>query len=327
MKMIVLKNVSKHFKISKRSKGVWGAIKGLFKREKIIKKALDDVSFEIADGEIVGYLGPNGAGKSTTVKIMSGILTPTSGECVIDGYVPYKQREKYVRNIGVVFGQRSQLFWDVPVIDSYYLLKDIYKIEKTQFEERLNLLIEKLNLAELINIPLRQLSLGQKMKCELAGSLLHNPKILFLDEPTIGLDAVSKIQVREFVKTINKELGVTVILTTHDMNDVEALTNRIILIGRGKIVYDGSFEAIKQKYQQEKYVTVEYSKDYEDYSIDGYQIVERVGREVKYKTLNPNFNLPNFIAELSKEKEIVDVEVEELNVEEIISKLYKEYEI
>ena len=325
--MIVLKNVSKHFKISKRSKGVWGAIKGLFKREKIIKKALDDVSFEIADGEIVGYLGPNGAGKSTTVKIMSGILTPTSGECVIDGYVPYKQREKYVRNIGVVFGQRSQLFWDVPVIDSYYLLKDIYKIEKTQFEERLNLLIEKLNLAELINIPLRQLSLGQKMKCELAGSLLHNPKILFLDEPTIGLDAVSKIQVREFVKTINKELGVTVILTTHDMNDVEALTNRIILIGRGKIVYDGSFEAIKQKYQQEKYVTVEYSKDYEDYSIDGYQIVERVGREVKYKTLNPNFNLPNFIAELSKEKEIVDVEVEELNVEEIISKLYKEYEI
>ena len=325
--MIVLKNVSKHFKISKRSKGVWGAIKGLFKREKIIKKALDDVSFEIADGEIVGYLGPNGAGKSTTVKIMSGILTPTSGECVIDGYVPYKQREKYVRNIGVVFGQRSQLFWDVPVIDSYYLLKDIYKIEKTQFEERLNLLIEKLNLAELINIPLRQLSLGQKMKCELAGSLLHNPKILFLDEPTIGLDAVSKIQVREFVKTINKELGVTVILTTHDMNDVEALTNRIILIGRGKIVYDGSFEAIKQKYQQEKYVTVEYSKDYEDYSIDGYQIVDRVGREVKYKTLNPNFNLPNFIAELSKEKEIVDVEVEELNVEEIISKLYKEYEI
>lgn len=325
--MIVLKNVSKHFKISKRSKGVWGAIKGLFKREKIIKKALDDVSFEIADGEIVGYLGPNGAGKSTTVKIMSGILTPTSGECVIDGYVPYKQREKYVRNIGVVFGQRSQLFWDVPVIDSYYLLKDIYKIEKTQFEERLNLLIDKLNLAELINIPLRQLSLGQKMKCELAGSLLHNPKILFLDEPTIGLDAVSKIQVREFVKTINKELGVTVILTTHDMNDVEALTNRIILIGRGKIVYDGSFEAIKQKYQQEKYVTVEYSKDYEDYSIDGYQIVERVGREVKYKTLNPNFNLPNFIAELSKEKEIVDVEVEELNVEEIISKLYKEYEI
>lgn len=326
MVLIKVKNLTKYFKISKRDKGFWGALKGLFVRKKIIKKALDGVSFEIADGEIVGYLGPNGAGKSTTIKIMCGILTPTSGECEINGFVPYKQREKYVKNIGVVFGQRSQLFWDVPVIDSYYLLKDVYKIPKDKFEERLKMLTETLELEELLDIPLRQMSLGQKMKCELAGSLLHDPKILFLDEPTIGLDAVSKLQVREFVKKINKELGVTVILTTHDMNDIEALTNRIILIGKGKILYDGSFSEIKEKYRTEKIITVQYAQAYEDYSLEGYELLEVVDKTAKYKFVG-EFHLPKFTNFASKKYDIIDIQVDDLGLEEIMSKLYQEFEI
>ncbi len=323
--MIRVKNLSKHFKISKRDKGVWGAIKGLFVRKHIVKKALDDISFEVGDGEIVGYLGPNGAGKSTTIKIMCGILNPTSGECEIDGYIPYKDRTKYVKNIGVVFGQRSQLFWDIPVIDSYYLLKDIYKIPKDKFEDQLKMLTETLDLKDLLDIPLRQMSLGQKMKCELAGSLIHQPKILFLDEPTIGLDAVSKLQVREFVKKINA-MGVTVILTTHDMNDIEALTNRIILIGKGKILYDGKFSDIKEKYRTEKIITVQYEKNYEDYSLKGYELIEVVDKSAKYK-FKGEFHLPKFTNFVSSKFEVVDIQVEDIGLEEIMSKLYKELEI
>ena len=185
-----------------------------------------------------GYIGPNGAGKSTTIKIMCGILVPSSGTCIIDGKVPYKERKDYVKNIGVVFGQRSQLWWDVPPDDSFYLLRDIYKIPKEEFEETRKKLIEALDLEQVIHTPTRQLSLGQRMRCEIAAALLHKPKILFLDEPTIGLDAVSKIAVRKFIKKLNKEEGTTIILTTHDMQDIEALTNRIILIGKGKKLYD-----------------------------------------------------------------------------------------
>lgn len=195
-----------------------------------------------------GYIGPNGAGKSTTIKIMCGILVPSSGTCIIDGKVPYKERKDYVKNIGVVFGQRSQLWWDVPPDDSFYLLRDIYKIPKEEFEKTRKKLIEALDLEQVIHTPTRQLSLGQRMRCEIAAALLHKPKILFLDEPTIGLDAVSKIAVRKFIKKLNKEEGTTIILTTHDMQDIEALTNRIILIGKGKKLYDGTLDEIRKKY-------------------------------------------------------------------------------
>ena len=214
-KIIKFSGICKDFKISQRKKGVKGFFASLFKREKKIVHALKDVSFDVEQGDIVGYIGPNGAGKSTTIKIMSGILTPTSGDCEIFGYNPWKDRKKYVRHIGVVFGQRSQLWWDVPVIDSFELLKDIYKIPDKEYIQTLELLVETLKLDEILHRPLRQLSLGQKMKCELAGSLLHRPKILFLDEPTIGLDAVTKLTVRDFIKYINKEWGTTVILTTY----------------------------------------------------------------------------------------------------------------
>ena len=218
--MIQLEGVSKTYKIAKRTTGLMSAAKSLFHREFTTVEALKDISFSIGAGEIVGYIGPNGAGKSTTIKIMSGILVPDTGTCTIMGYTPWKNRTDYVKNIGVVFGQRSQLWWDVPVMDSFELLKDIYKVPQQEYKTTIDLLIETLELQDLIHSPVRQLSLGQRMRCEIAASLIHNPKILFLDEPTIGLDAVSKIAVRQFVKLINKEKGVSVILTTHDMNDI-----------------------------------------------------------------------------------------------------------
>lgn len=243
--MIKVEHVCKTYKVSKREAGFKAACKALFHKEYDEIKALEDVSFTIGDGEMVGYIGPNGAGKSSTIKILSGILTPERGKCEIDGRTPWKDRVEHVRQIGVVFGQRSQLWWDVPVIDSFELLKDIYSIDINVYKHNLEELTLLLNLSELLKTPTRQLSLGQRMRCEIAASLLHNPKILFLDEPTIGLDAVSKLAVREFILKMNQAHGTTVILTTHDMQDIEALTNRIILIGKGKILLDGTIDDIK----------------------------------------------------------------------------------
>ncbi len=244
--MITMEHVCKSYRIAKRNAGLKEACKAFFRREYDEVHALDDVSFTIADGEMVGYIGPNGAGKSSTIKILSGILTPDSGSCLVDGRVPWKNRIEHVRHIGVVFGQRSQLWWDVPVIDSFALLKDIYSIPDSLYQENLEELTHLLDLGELMRSPARQLSLGQRMRCELAASLLHSPKLLFLDEPTIGLDAVSKLAVREFIHKLNETRGTTVILTTHDMQDIEALASRIILIGKGKILMDGTLEDIRR---------------------------------------------------------------------------------
>lgn len=257
--MITMENVCKSYRIAKRNAGFTEACKALFHREYEEIHALRNVSFTINDGEMVGYIGPNGAGKSSTIKILSGILTPDSGYVTVDGRilwnsgtkVPLTKQERcsrieHVSRIGVVFGQRSQLWWDVPVIDSFELLKDIYSISEPVYRENLEELTELLNLGELLRTPTRQLSLGQRMRCEIAASLLHSPRILFLDEPTIGLDAVSKLAVREFVKKRNQEHGTTVILTTHDMQDIEALASRIILIGKGQILMDGGLEDIKR---------------------------------------------------------------------------------
>lgn len=217
----------------------------MFHREYEYVHALDDVSFTIGDGEMVGYIGPNGAGKSSTIKILSGILMPDGGTCLINGIVPWKNRIEHTRSIGVVFGQRTQLWWDVPVMDSYELLKEIYRIDTHTYRDNLEQLTEMLGLSGLLKVPARQLSLGQRMRCELAASLLHSPRILFLDEPTIGLDAVSKLAVRDFIRQLNKERNITVILTTHDMQDIEALTSRIILIGKGRILLDGTIHDIR----------------------------------------------------------------------------------
>lgn len=242
--MITMSNICKNYKVARRNAGFGEAVRSLFHREYETITALDNVSFSINDGETVGYIGPNGAGKSTTIKILSGVLTPDSGECLVDGRIPWKNRIEHVSQIGVVFGQRSQLWWDVPVIDSFELLKDIYSIPAEVYMRNKDELTELLELGDILRTPARQLSLGQRMKCELAASLLHSPRILFLDEPTIGLDAVSKIAVRDFIVKLNHERKTTIILTTHDMQDIEAITKRIILIGKGRILLDGNVNDI-----------------------------------------------------------------------------------
>lgn len=265
--MIQVEHVSKSFRIAKRNPGMKEAVKSLWHREYEVVEALKDISFSIKDGEMVGYIGPNGAGKSSTIKILSGILTPESGTVSINGRIPWKQRKEHVKEIGVVFGQRSQLWWDVPVMDSFYLLKDIYSVPKQQFQESLTELIELLNLKEIARTPARQLSLGQRMRCEIAASLLHSPKILFLDEPTIGLDAVSKLAVREFILKLNQTKKTTVILTTHDMQDIEALAKRIILIGKGKILSDGTLLELKQQFPNEESLDEMIASLYKSYQI------------------------------------------------------------
>ena len=244
--MIEVKDLKKTFRVARREAGFGEAVKALFRREYELIHALDGVSFSIADGEMVGYIGPNGAGKSSTIKVLSGILTPDSGTCLVDGRVPWKERRAHVKGIGVVFGQRSQLWWDVPIADSFELLKEIYAIPGEAYKRNVSELTEILDLGKIIRTPARQLSLGQRMRCEIAASLLHDPKVLFLDEPTIGLDAVSKLAVRDFIKRRNRERGTTVILTTHDMQDIEALASRIILIGKGRILLDGGLEDIRR---------------------------------------------------------------------------------
>lgn len=243
--MIQLEHISKTYRISRRSAGFSEAVKALFHRQTEQIHALHDLSFTIGDGEIVGYIGPNGAGKSSTIKLLSGILTPDSGTCLVNGRVPWKERIAHVRDIGVVFGQRSQLWWDVPVIDSFELLRDIYQVPQAQFHDTLDELVTLLSLSDIVRTPARQLSLGQRMRCEIAASLLHRPKLLFLDEPTIGLDAVSKLAVRDFILECSRRRRMTVLLTTHDMQDIEALASRVMLLGRGTLLLDGSLEDLK----------------------------------------------------------------------------------
>ena len=324
--MIELKNISKTFRVARRSAGFREAAKALFKKEYTEVHALQDVSFTIGEGEMVGYIGPNGAGKSSTIKIMSGVLTPDSGSCIINGRTPWKERTAHVRDIGVVFGQRSQLWWDVPVIDSFELLRDVYRMDPAQYKKNSDQLIEMLHLEEIVKTPARQLSLGQRMRCEIAASLLHDPKILFLDEPTIGLDAVSKIAVRDFIKTINREKKTTVILTTHDMQDIEALTERILLIGKGRILLDGSLEELKRRNSAGRVLTV-------DYLGDSLPVMENM---TLLKDLNGHaqvvidtslLSVSQAISHISSLVEVKDLSVDGQTVEELVVSLYEEFQI
>ncbi|MBB3112593.1 ABC-2 type transport system ATP-binding protein [Paenibacillus phyllosphaerae] len=250
MLAIDVQDLRKEFQVQKNREGLGGALKDLFKREYNQVRAVKDISFQIPQGEICGYIGENGAGKSTTIKMLTGILVPTSGKIHVNGFVPHKEREKFVRGIGVVFGQRSQLWWDIGVIESFNLLRKVYRVPESDYRKRLDELVERLQLSELLNRPVRKLSLGQRMRCELVASLLHNPSILFLDEPTIGLDIVVKTEIRDFLKQMNREHGTTILLTTHDLQDIEALCSRVIMLDDGRIIYDGGLEELKSRWSK-----------------------------------------------------------------------------
>ena len=325
--IISIKHISKRFKISKREAGLKNAIKSFFKREYKIINSLEDINFSIKEGEIVGYIGPNGAGKSTTIKIMCGILVPTSGECIVNGFVPWKDRKKYVKNIGVVFGQRSNLWWDVPPIDSFELLKDIYEIPEKEYKKKLEELKEYLNLEDILNIPTRQLSLGQRMRCEIASALLHNPKILFLDEPTIWLDAVSKLALRKCIKRINEKTKVTIILTTHDMQDIEALTERIIIIGKGRILYDGSLNQIKNKYNQNRKLNLKFKYTDKKIKLSNANIIDQTEESASIILKHNDESIADVLNKLTNQVEVIDINIEEMSTDDIIAKLYNELKI
>lgn len=324
--MIQVEHISKTFKVNRRNAGFSEAFKALFHRQYECIKALDDISFSIEEGEMVGYIGPNGAGKSSTIKVLSGILTPEEGSCIINGRVPWKDRTAHVKDIGVVFGQRSQLWWDVPVIDSFELLRDIYRIPTHTYQSNLEELIELLHLSQLIRTPARQLSLGQRMRCEIAASLLHSPKILFLDEPTIGLDAVSKIAVRDFILEQNRSHKTTVILTTHDMQDIETLTKRIILIGKGKILMDGNLEEIKKQFSTNKRLTVEYHGGHID-PCEGMQTLSEENRLASFDIDLSLLTVSDAMSHISKQVDVKDISVDGPSIDEVVAKLYHQYQI
>ena len=322
MSQIVVESLWKRFQVAERKPGFVGALRGVFSRSYRDINALRNVGFSVEPGELVGYIGPNGAGKSTTIKILSGILVPSSGKCEINGLTPWLNRQQHVKNIGVVFGQRTQLWWDLPVVESFELLRDIYQVPARDYKDRRDELIQTMRIEDLLDTPVRQLSLGQRMRCDLVASLLHRPSILFLDEPTIGLDAVSKLAIREFIRKLNRDHGVTVILTTHDMDEIEALCERIIVIDNGAIFNDGTLENLRSRVNPERRLKVEFSENIA-FSHDEVRIVSREGNTL-HLSFNPNeMTTTGLIQLLSESYPVKDLFVENPPIEEIIAQLYE----
>ncbi|MBQ9119292.1 MAG: ATP-binding cassette domain-containing protein [Lachnospiraceae bacterium] len=322
---IEVKHVSKSFKISKRAKGIPGTIANLLVPKYEKKQAVQDVSFSIAQGEMVGFIGPNGAGKSTTIKMLSGILYPDAGEIKVNGYIPYKQRREYVGSIGVVFGQKSQLQWDLPVIDSFELLKAIYRIPEATYRKNLNRFMEMLDMVEFINRPVRQLSLGQRMRADIVAALLHSPKIVFFDEPTIGVDVVGKEKIRSFIRELNAEDKVSMIFTTHDMQDIEKTCNRLIIIDKGAKIYDGSIFGIREKYGTTRQLDVEFSENYTVEPIQNVEVKELNeldGRKKRFIFENTQVQIDALMNHLLQNYGIRDINVSEPEIESIIGKIY-----
>lgn len=322
--MITVKNINKAYKIALKGK------KGIFSREYEKRKAVNNVSFEIKKGEIVGFIGPNGAGKSTTIKMLSGILYPDSGEIVVDNYIPYKQRKKYVENIGVVFGQKSQLNWDLPLIDSLELMKYIYKIPKEKFENNLKKFTELLDMESFINQPVRQLSLGQKMRGEIAAALLHSPKIVFFDEPTIGLDVVAKEKIRDFIKYLNKTENITMIFTTHDMQDIEQVCSRLIIIDNGEKIYDGTVNDIKARYSSHKILDVQLNSDItpeltgsilNDITVKDKSQKDKVIKRFEFD--NTIYSLNNVMEAIFSKYDVKDITIHEPEIDRIVRDIYE----
>ena len=331
--MIEVSHITKEFVSPKKYPGLKGAVKGLFSNEKVTKKAVDDISFSIEAGEIVGYIGSNGAGKSTTIKMMTGILNPTKGQCLVNGIDPGKQRRENAQNIGVVFGQRTQLWWDLPLSESFTILKEIYDVSDEDYKERMVFLNNVLELQEFFDRPVRTLSLGQRMRADLGAALLHNPKVLYLDEPTIGLDLVVKDNIRKAIKEINEKYRTTVILTTHDIGDIEELCSRIIIIDAGTKISDGSLETLKDIYGTRRKVSMEVKRPEkvanlllaEKLGVTAQECSMEVDKEKKVLTVTfdkHKLQVPQIMNAVMEQTEVQDVKIQETELAEIVKQIY-----
>jgi len=320
--IIEVENLKKYYKQHKKEPGLKGSIKALFKRKYFTIKAVDNVTFNIDEGEMVGFIGPNGAGKTTTLKVLSGLLYPTEGEAKVLGYIPHKRQAEYQKQFSLVMGQKNQLWWDLPAIESFILNKEIYEVPDEKYKKTVNELAKLLDVKDVLKVQVRKLSLGQRMKCELIAALLHSPKVLFLDEPTIGLDVVMQKKIREFFKEYNQRYKTTVILTSHYMDDVKELCHRIIMINKGKIVYDGELSKIIKKYAKNKYITMVFLKEVNKKDLSKY------GKVIKYEPLQATISVsrhvtPHIASEVLKKLPVDDLDIAETELEDIIRDLFQ----
>jgi ABC-2 type transport system ATP-binding protein len=322
--VILASHLTKEFTLNRHHRGALGAVRNLFTRHHTLVRAVDDLSFTVDRGELIGYLGPNGAGKSTTIKMLTGLLVPTRGTLQVNGRVPWRERRAYVARIGAVFGQRNTLWWDLPVIESFDLLRHIYKIPLDTYRRNLDHFRGLLALDDFLNTPVRSLSLGQLMRANLAGALLHEPDVLFLDEPTIGLDVVAKERIREFIQHLNRERGTTVILTTHDLTDVERLCERVLMIDRGRLLFDGPLESLRQRFGGERELVVDLAEDYADVAVEGASVAARDGRRVTYRFGREGLTASTLIGQVSARFRLLDLSVREPDIEATIRRIYEE---
>jgi ABC-2 type transport system ATP-binding protein len=321
--LIEVKGLSKRFRVNRRGAGLWGTLTGAVSGGTWVE-AVQDVSFQVARGELVGYLGPNGAGKSTTLKMLTGLLVPTSGEVRVNGYVPWRDRQKYVATLGAVFGQRSTLWWDLPVIESLELLEHIYRVPRDRFRRNLEEFRSLLDLDAFLDTPVRSLSLGQRMRADLAAALLHDPELLFLDEPTIGLDVVAKERIRGFIRHVNSERGTTVVLTTHDLTDVQRLCERVLILDHGKLLYDGSLDDLQARFGGHRELVVDFAEEYTQVSVEGAELVSHEGVRATYRFDGNAVTASCLIARLSDRFRLQDLTLREPQIEDTIRRIYEE---
>jgi ABC-2 type transport system ATP-binding protein len=322
--IIRVEHLNKHFSVAKRAVGLMGALRNAVVRDTTTVRAVDDLSFEIQAGELVGYLGPNGAGKSTTIKMLTGLLVPTSGVIETNGFVPWRERSRYVATIGAVFGQRTTLWWDLPVIDSLNLLRHVYRIPATLFQHNLSEFRRILELDEFITSPVRSLSLGQRMRADLCAAMLHDPVLLFLDEPTIGLDVVAKERIRQFIHHINRERGATILLTTHDLQDVEKLCDRVMIIDHGRKLFDGALNELLTRFGAKRELVVDLAERYPALQVEGADLVETNGLRATFQFDRATVTASELIGRISAQYRIQDLSVREPEIESTIRRIYQE---
>ena len=320
--IVQVRHLTKEFRALHRRSGKWGAWNDFFHPQYRTIRAVDGISFDIQPGELIGYIGPNGAGKSTTIKMLTGLLVPTGGEILVKGMIPWKDRRKYVANIGVVFGQRRTLWWDLPVIDSLEVLKAIYRIPDPLFKHNLGMFRKILDLDSFLESPVRSLSLGQRMRAELCAAFLHNPALLFLDEPTIGLDVVAKERIREFIRHLHRE-GTTILLTTHDLTDVERLCERVMVLDWGKILYDGNLQELTSRFEGVNEMRVSFAENGEDGLLEGLEPPVREGRYYVYRIDPRKVSIPDLVSSLYRTHPVVDLEIRKPKLEDTIRKIYE----